>query len=157
MTINLYTSSSDARVLDKVLNPTRTVDARLLDSGISLITPVLTIAHSPSESFTDNYAYIPQWGRYYYITNYRVALGGRVELSLEIDVLMTYRDQIKQCPCTASRATMHANHYLTDNELMTTQDVINVNRVIPSNVFTSDALTPISKCMVLTVSNARTS
>lgn len=49
------------------------------------------------ENITDlNYFYIPDFKRYYYVTNRNIIRNGLTEVSLHVDVLMSFVDDIEQ-------------------------------------------------------------
>lgn len=63
---------------------------------------------SPSFNTTDNvplgcnYAYIPDFRRWYYVTIEVIRTGIR-RVTMHVDVLMTWKDAIKQSKCVANR------------------------------------------------------
>ena len=62
----------------------------------SIINPTILVDRwNTIESFSDyNYCYIPQFSRYYFITNIVVDTRGFVSIELKVDVLMTYSASI---------------------------------------------------------------
>jgi hypothetical protein len=68
-----------------------------------------------SEFDLNNYAYIDETDRYYYIRNLVVA-DQRVYLTLEVDVLMTYRSAIRGCTGVMARQESRWSGYLADAE-----------------------------------------
>ena len=63
-----------------------------IKSPSSIVNPIIQLCKA-SEPITFNYAYIPDWKRYYFITDITYSLG-LWTLSLRVDVLGTYRNQI---------------------------------------------------------------
>lgn len=63
-----------------------------IKSPSSIVNPVIQLSKA-SDPTTFNYAYIPEWKRYYFINDITYNLGLWV-LSLTVDVLGTYRNQI---------------------------------------------------------------
>lgn len=59
----------------------------------SVSNPVITIEYATFPTF--NYCYIPTFSRYYYIDNIIVLRNGVYELYLRCDVLMSFKDVIK--------------------------------------------------------------
>lgn len=96
MNITLYTTSSDRKQLRKTLdNKGITVSAHMKEP-CSLMNPVVTIQQaSAGSSWAQlNYVYIPTFLRYYFIDNITVLNDGLLELSMHVDVLMTYADAL---------------------------------------------------------------
>ena len=56
-----------------------------------------------------NYMYIPDFGRYYYISDIIADTGGAAIVTGEVDVLMTYAAAIKQAPAVVVRSTSSTN------------------------------------------------
>lgn len=59
--------------------------------------------HEETALVNCDYAYIPELGRYYWITDISSVRSGLWQISMSCDVLMTYRDQIKQLFCMVER------------------------------------------------------
>lgn len=93
MTITLYTTSSERNAVNKSLSEITTLTGTLRDSS-SIINPLITISGDVSISHA-NYAYIPDFGRYYFIDGIESIRNGLWRFSMHVDVLYTYREQIK--------------------------------------------------------------
>ena len=108
-----------------------------LRAGTSIIDPVIVIHTDNSTPWRKqlNYAYIEEFGRYYYVTNI-VSIDGTLEsktypsptalweLHMHVDVLMSYADQIKQQTAIVSRQANEYNLMLDDGSFMCYQDPI---------------------------------
>ena len=69
MNITLYTSLSDKNVVDKELYTHTSMTGTLRDD-CSVINPVISVESlTPTQLKEVNYAYIPEFGRYYYVNN----------------------------------------------------------------------------------------
>ena len=120
MNVTFSKNNSDKRCLTKTLsNPLQVTGVSLYDST-SVTAPVLKVSGGPSKIATYNYVYIPDFNRYYYITDFTVE-NGYILVSCKVDVLMSYATQIKACPCIAGRQEKKYNFYLNDNEFKTYQ------------------------------------
>ena len=123
MTINLYSNVSDNRDINKKISLiTSGVNCTLKNEECSFEHPIIVLT---SNYFNKNcnYAYIPEYDRYYFISDKRFVRGGRVELHLYVDVLYTYREQIKQCVGIVKRSNSQGNNYLPDEMLKVTSQV----------------------------------
>ena len=96
MRIKLYNTSSDVNVLDKVLENEEIIDNADTNRDYNILNPIVRLV---TENVF-NYCYIPDLGKYYYISNPIYLRHGIVELHLSIDVLMSYKDKIKEIVAT---------------------------------------------------------
>lgn len=90
MNVNFYTFSKRKNSTNRPGSASRTLNCLLKDS-CSILSPVLYV--STSEPSALNYAYIAEWGRYYYVTDW-ISDHDMWIAHLKIDVLATYRTQI---------------------------------------------------------------
>ena len=118
MTLNLFQNNSDTNVLSKSLTAKGTVTGTLRD-GCSILDPIIDIEGiSGSDIPYLNYLEIVEFGRYYYIKD--IVLKGKLfECHCHIDVLETYKDQIKPLDAIIARNELNYNLYLTDGLLKT--------------------------------------
>ena len=110
-----YVTTSNTKKLVKDLAQ---VDEKniLWKENTDILSPTIRIGGTLTSA---NYCYIPDFGRYYFIKE-RVMQGANVfELDLEVDVLMTYADSIKELPCVVKRQENQYNTYLNDAEFLT--------------------------------------
>lgn len=63
----------------------------------SVIDPVILIQADLSMLAGCNYCYIPVFRRFYYITNMKTATNETCTLSLHVDVLQSFNEEIKAC------------------------------------------------------------
>lgn len=99
--VELYKNLSDNRYVTKNIELLDTVTAVWYENT-SIVTPTIRF-NFPSELYDVNYAKIPAFGRYYYITDARTLQGHSVEMDLRCDVLMTYKGTILNSPQFVSR------------------------------------------------------
>lgn len=113
MNIILYTNLSDKNVVDKMLYEHETISGTLRED-CSIINPVLSVEGlTPVQIKEVNYAYIPDFGRYYFINN--ITLKGKLyEISMHVDVLMSFKDSIRDNEAVISRQQNTYNLYLRD-------------------------------------------
>ena len=116
----LQTSSSEKNRLDKTLTDIATL-AGTLRQDTSIIDPVFQIEGNISNYINANYCTIAEFGRSYSINNIRSLRNNLFEISCHVDVLSSFKTQIR-----ANRAIMHRsernwNLYLNDGTLKMTQ------------------------------------
>ena len=63
----------------------------------------MLIANATGAIANNNYAYIADYQRYYYVDSVTVGRNGMYVVQLSVDVLMTYADAIKNLSATISR------------------------------------------------------
>lgn len=121
MIIRLFQNNSDANVVQKSITLKAELTGTLRDD-CSIIDPIVKIEGiAASDLKYINYAEIPDFGRYYYVKN--IILKGKLfECHMHIDVLNTYKDQIKPIPAIIARQQEVNNVMLTDGLIKTYAD-----------------------------------
>ena len=119
MTIKFYENLSDKNHVDKVITQIGTDITGTLRDDCSIINPVLQLENFAGLDLTRvNYAYIVEFGRYYYINN--ITLKNKLyEISMHVDVLMSYKDSIRTNTAVVSRQENYYNLYLQDGVFKT--------------------------------------
>ena len=90
-TLKLYKNSSENNDVSKTITDEHKVTgySRVV---VDMLNPVIELAGIEVNSY--NYCYVQELNRYYYIENINISPNGVYRLSMRIDVLMTYRDDI---------------------------------------------------------------
>ena len=94
MTISLYTTNTDKRYLYKQLGNGVTMTGTLKEQS-NVIAPIITIEIENPSSY--NYAYIEDFGRWYYITELTSLRANLWRISLRCDVLASFASQLRGC------------------------------------------------------------
>ena len=115
MDIKLYHCSSDPRVVTKDISDMVSYNSATARDAFAVMGGSIIIA-TASDLSDYNYAYITDVGRYYYITDITVLRDGVWQLTLSVDVLMTYSDAIRALHGTVDRQTNVNNGYISDPE-----------------------------------------
>ena len=120
MIIKLYKNLSDKNVVDKSITQLGSDLSGTIREDCSVIDPVIKIEDYTGFNLTEaNYAYIPDFGRYYFINNI-VCLSDKIyELNMHVDVLMTYKEGIRSNTAVISRQENNYNLYLQDGVFKT--------------------------------------
>lgn len=114
MTIKFYNNLSDKIVVDKNITQLGTDMTGTLRENCSVIDPVIKVKGIVGSNLPIcNYAYIAEFARYYYITNI-VCVGNLFEVHMHVDVLMSYRGDIRANNAVISRQESKYNLYLQD-------------------------------------------
>lgn len=96
MTITLYSTSSPAKTVTKQLSNAKQCTGAFRDrDNPSDRNPVIIIEGARNTLNSYNYAYIPDFGAYYFIREKNAVSANTTELIMKKDVLMTFDDGIR--------------------------------------------------------------
>lgn len=114
MTIILYNNSSDPLVVDKSLSNALALTGELREM-CDVENPSLLIEGTTLLNY--NYAYIPDFNRYYFFKKPPTAVAKNLMLlELNEDYLMSYKTEIKATKAIIKRQERLFNKYLNDEE-----------------------------------------
>lgn len=118
LTVILYNNQSDDRAVVKTLSETIRMSGSLRGEA-SLMSP--TIMCEIQEIPTSNYAYIPEFKRYYFIKDIQAYRDNMYIISFSIDVLMTYAKDILSTEAIIERQSSPDNYdvYIDDGSFVT--------------------------------------
>lgn len=132
MKIYLYENTSEKNRLDKVITLKYTLDC-VLKADCSIMDPVLKISSaSLTDMATINYIYIPDLNRYYFINDVISLSNSICEVHAHVDVLSTYKNEIRAQNAIVSRQEKKWNLYLNDGVFKTYQNPYIVTKAFPS-------------------------
>lgn len=115
MNIKLYYNSSEDNKLSKLLTNELSLQGTLRDSS-DLLNPEILMEGVDFTIY--NYAYIPAFGRYYFIRGYDIYRNEMYVVSMEVDVLQTYKDEIKYIPSIIMETESYgADEYLASDRI----------------------------------------
>lgn len=117
MEVIFYYNQSDARQINKVLVAGETFEGQGRDE-VNVINPVI-IFDTP-DILPYNYAYIPEFQRYYTIADKNAYREGLFEVTFDVDVLMSFRQDIFNMSAVVDKQTMPINgdEYIDDSSLV---------------------------------------
>lgn len=133
--IELCQTTSPNNKVNKEYEVIDTVEGQLR-KGTSIIDPVITVLTDGSFRWRKgmNYAHIPEFGRFYYVTNI-LAVNGSYDieqpwttpaqfwdLHMHVDVLMSFKDEILAQKAIVARQEATYNLMLDDGSFMTYQN-----------------------------------
>ncbi|MBO5853322.1 MAG: hypothetical protein J6Q61_01135 [Bacteroidales bacterium] len=110
MTIYFYDTLNDDRAMPKTLE-NETEATGTVRGDIDILNPTILIE---GDTAIKNYAYIPDFNRYYFVSPPRVIRNGISEITLKVDVLQTYYVGIMNSPIVAERSSNMYNAYIAD-------------------------------------------
>lgn len=120
MNIVISKNSSDKHVVTKSVTDLATLSGTLRER-CSVVDPVVKVEGlTAAQAAECNYAYIADFGRYYYIND--IIFDGKLyELHMHCDVLMTYKSQFLSQEAVIARQENSYNLYLQDGLFKTYQ------------------------------------
>ena len=133
--ITLQTNNSEENKLDKALTDIMTVSGEL-KAETSIIDPVIVIECNLATVTGCNYMTIPQFGRAYFVNNIRSVRNGLVEFSCHVDVLSSFKSQIRANKAIIKKQENDWNLYLNDGTFKVYQNSIVATKPFPSGFST---------------------
>ena len=122
-TITIQTNSSEKNKVDKSLTDIAALTGTLRNDT-SIIDPTFQIAGDRSAYRTANYCTVPAFGRSYFINNIRSVRAGLFEIVCHVDVLSSFKTQLRTNSAIIHKSERNWNLYLNDGSLKTYQDPI---------------------------------
>lgn len=116
MNIILYNNLSNNDVINKNITSVQEIQGNL-KGDCSMLNPSFSLAIS---NIDFNYLYVPEFKRYYFVTDKVYNINGLIDVNCEVDVLYTYKDMILKSEAIVTRATNKANVYLPDSNYVVT-------------------------------------
>lgn len=129
MKIEFYKNNSPKNKVGKTLSKVVELNGTLKD-GADIINPSITV--HDINSATCNYMYIPNFNRYYFITDVKNVRNGLWVVNAHVDVLETYKNTIKGQTAIVSRQENNWNMFLNDNNFKTQQNSDIITKEFPS-------------------------
>lgn len=160
MTIIPYINNSDKIVLNKDIEHINNLLSMngVLKAETSITNPVIRVSVDLAQYpdfIQTNYLKIEEFNRFYYVTDIVSLSYNMWELKCEVDVLMTYQDNIKELNALVERQQHLFNLYLKDPMLQVdNKSEITTLKLIPPtghyNEFDIEMLLLVSQCDELT-------
>lgn len=132
MNIDLYQNYSQPNKLYKNLSYISRLTGNLREES-SAINPSILIQYDGF--ITANYCYIPEFNRYYFITNITSVRNNLWRIDCKVDVLQTYNSYISSNDCVLARSEYYYNLYLHDNDLPIYEDTFTSTEIFPNDNF----------------------
>lgn len=118
MQIKLYYNTSDNRCINKTISGEVVITGTLRDET-SIMNPEIIIKNDVPIRY--NYAYIPEFKRYYYINNIESIRHNVWKLYLKVDPLMSFKADILALKVVVNKQSSESNgdEYIDDGSLVT--------------------------------------
>ena len=133
MNLSLYINNSEKNKLEKSLSDEFSMSGNLRNES-SVVNPrIIVQTDNPSKY---NYAYIPEFNRYYFITDMTSVRTNIWELSMHVDVLMSFKESIKGTQIILSDTeTTGQTNYISGEQwvrnVKDTTEIINFPKYLP--------------------------
>ena len=113
MNLTLYYNASERKVIGKSLRTLGTVKG-VLKGDASITSPTFVVEANSSYFNGVNYLYWEETNRYYYIDDIQALIGGRMLFVCSVDVLESFKTQIKQQTAILDKQQTLSNMYYND-------------------------------------------
>ena len=117
MRITLYQNRSESNVVDKVLTKIADVDGTLREET-SILNPEFNIDVDSAGIILCNYIYIEEFNRYYFVNDIESVRNGLWRISCHVDVLSTYKNEIRMLSGIIARQEFEYNLLLDDDKFL---------------------------------------
>ena len=116
MQVIFYSCADDRRTVNKTLTQITTADCDVWDS-CNIKDPTLLLDYAANLTGV-NYAFIPDWNRYYYVSSPTIENGTQLIAELHEDCLMSWKTGILNLNATVVRTAQNGkgNLYLDDGK-----------------------------------------
>ena len=125
MDLVMYANSSEPEKIGKSLSELQTYSIRLKERS-SVMNPVVTITSATYP--VGNYAYISEFGRYYFVSDIVSVANGLWEVSLKCDPLESFKEQLLNNDCILERQEFMYNLHLEDDQLKMQDDTFVITK-----------------------------
>lgn len=141
MKLILYTNNSRNDRVDKAeyLTNAKEYNATFLKTEEETNNIIIRLNDINIYKINYNYVYIEDLHRYYFIVNKTIINNNIIELSLHIDLLMSFKDSLLQQTCIIARQENKYDAYLNDDNIQVESYERIQTRLFPSGFSNSDA------------------
>lgn len=119
--ITLQINNSDKTAIDKTISDIAVLSG-VLKSDTSIIDPIIVFEGNISNYVNCNYMTIPTFGRSYFVNNITSIRNGLFEISAHVDVLSSFKTQIRGNSAIVRRQENEWNLYLNDGSFRVYQN-----------------------------------
>lgn len=126
MDLKLFYNLSERKVIGKSIRKIGDAPG-ILKGDASITSPVFILQSNTNYLSNVNYLYWPETGRYYYIDDIELITGGRMVFYCSVDVLESFRTQIKSQTAIIDKqeSRNESNLYLNDGSFVDTEQTFN--------------------------------
>ena len=133
MTVIIYQNKSEGNVLDKYITQVVQLTGTLRE-GTSVLNPTIVVESDEANIVWANYIYIVEWGRFYFVNEIANIRNSVWSFDCHVDVLMTYKNTIRQQSGIIARQEYLYNLYLDDDKFLVNAPRMIVTKAFPNRV-----------------------
>lgn len=117
MNIQLMKTYDDVKTLHKSVTSIGNAKTAVIKNDTSVINPHFILSYT-GDCLTANYLYCSDLDRYYFINDYTLLTGNRIDLTCTVDVLKTAENSINQITATIVRQEKQGISILPDSNIL---------------------------------------
>lgn len=133
MICTFYSVNDDKRKINKTLTNSHQATCDIINST-TIINPIIVV---DSQYINYNYVYINDLNRYYFVDNITIS-NNMIVMQLNVDVLYTYRNEIKSMPVHIVRCGDYKLTDIYDSEIQMTSKTIQESHKISDSIITNN-------------------
>lgn len=133
MICTFYNVNDDKRKINKTLTNSHQTTCDIINST-TIINPIIVV---DSQYISYNYVYINDLHRYYFVDNVTIS-NNMIVMQLSIDVLYTYRNEIRSMPLHIVRCEDYKLTDIFDSEIQMTSKTIQESHKISDSIITNN-------------------
>lgn len=133
MVINVYKNESDNISLDKKITVLGTFNG-VLKEKTSVINPIILVSTTNYNICKANYMSIEEFGRLYFVNNIESVRNGIWALHCHVDVLATYKDNIRNLTAVVRRQKNRYNLFLDDSDFKSYVNTFEQTLIFPNSL-----------------------
>ena len=128
----VYNCADDPKKLEKTLETGITVSSIRPTEACDILNPTFVLDYNSSYTSCNYIVVGAPFNRSYFITDMKIDIGKKIEISCAVDVLETYKNSIKNLKCNIIRSESLKEPYLPDPEYKMYSDFQSYT-ILPSN------------------------
>lgn len=113
MHITFYTTDSEPEKVDKTLGTPLALTGALRNES-NVVNPRILVEEDAETLADKNYAYIPEFDRYYFISDIISVRNHVCMVIMRVDVLMSFKSQIRANYAFLEKQNTNGNRYIND-------------------------------------------
>ena len=133
MEITFYSTTDTPIKVNKSLTLIKTVTGTPI-ADMNIMDPVVTVSYDAS-LLNANMAYISTFGKYYFVNPPTIQTAQRMTISMHIDVLMTYRNSLRNCDALVVRSQSIGPTNVPDKQLPVDPNAVDIVSVMGTKGF----------------------
>ena len=135
MRLKFYINNSEPEKVDKDIIEVISMRGTLREET-SIMNPTFRVQLIVDNVSFLNYIYVEEWERYYFVNDVKSVRNGLWDFSCHVDVLSTYKNQIRNLSAILARQENVYNLYLDDDKFLVDAKRMYLTKAFPNRVQT---------------------